>query len=55
MTAPRFPLIPRLVDPDALERMGATRMGEGAGDEKRGPSADDPAPGDETTPSGDER
>ena len=21
------PLIPRLVDPDALERMGATRMG----------------------------
>ena len=29
MTAPRFPLIPRLVDPDALERMGAKRMGEG--------------------------
>ena len=24
------PLIPRLVDPDALERMGAKRMGEGA-------------------------
>ena len=49
------PLIPRLVDPDALERMGATRMGEGAGDEKRGTSGDDSAPGDETTPSGDER
>ena len=26
------PLIPRLVDPDALERMGAQRMGEGASD-----------------------
>ena len=26
------PLIPRLVDPDALERMGAKRMGEGASD-----------------------
>ena len=25
------PLIPRLVDPNALERMGAQRMGEGAG------------------------
>ena len=23
-----YPLIPRLVDPDALERMGAKRMGE---------------------------
>ena len=31
--SPRLhPLIPRLVDPDALERMGATRMGEGARD-----------------------
>ena len=27
----RFPLIPRFKDPDALERMGAKRMGEGAG------------------------
>ena len=53
MTVRRSLLIPRLVDADALERMGAKRMGEG--DEKRGPSADDPAPGDETTPSGDER
>ena len=49
------PLIPRLVDPDALERMGAKRMGEGAGDEMRGTSGDDPAPGDETTPTGGER
>ena len=31
MTRPRLhPLIPRLVDADALERMGARRMGEGA-------------------------
>ena len=28
----RLPLIPRIKDPDALERMGATRMGEGARD-----------------------
>ena len=30
MIAPRHPLIPRLVDPDAMERMGAKRMGEGS-------------------------
>ena len=53
MTVRRPLLIPRLVDADALERMGAKPMREG--DEKRGTSGDGSAPGGETTPSGDER